>query len=83
MICRKETLNQRRERLDVDRDFALLFFIFDENKSWYLEQNIQTYYNSSRPLIRNEHFVESNKMHGGTFTTFTNFTFLPLLLPYS
>lgn len=63
VICRKGILNQRRQRLDVDREFALLFFIFDENMSWYLEQNIQTYYNSSKPPIRNDDFVESNKMH--------------------
>ncbi|KAG7322312.1 hypothetical protein KOW79_013658 [Hemibagrus wyckioides] len=63
VICRKGTLNQSRQRLDVDREIALLFFIFDENKSWYLEQNIQTYYNSSKPLTRNDDFVESNKMH--------------------
>ncbi|KAI5629257.1 hephaestin-like protein 1 isoform X1, partial [Silurus asotus] len=63
VICRKGTLNQKRQRLDVDKEFALLFFIFDENNSWYLEQNIQTYYNGSEPLIRNEDFIESNKMH--------------------
>ncbi|XP_066507693.1 ferroxidase HEPHL1 [Hoplias malabaricus] len=63
VICRKGTLNQDRNRLDVDREFALLFFIFDENKSWYLEQNIKTYYNSSLPLYRGDDFEESNKMH--------------------
>ncbi|XP_053097458.1 ferroxidase HEPHL1-like [Pangasianodon hypophthalmus] len=63
VICGKGTLNWRRQRLDIDKECALLFFIFDENKSWYLEQNIQTYYNSSHPLIRNEDFEESNKMH--------------------
>ncbi|XP_062869627.1 ferroxidase HEPHL1 [Trichomycterus rosablanca] len=63
VICRKGTLSQTRQRLDVDQEFALLFFIFDENISWYLEENIQVYYNSSHPLIKNEDFVESNKMH--------------------
>jgi hephaestin len=28
---------------DVDREFVSLFMIFDENASWYLEHNIQTY----------------------------------------
>lgn len=64
MVCRKGTLNQARQRLDVDGEFAILFFIFDENMSWYLEENIQTYYNSSQPLIKNSDFVESNRMHG-------------------
>uniref|UniRef100_A0AAR2L3N1 ferroxidase n=1 Tax=Pygocentrus nattereri TaxID=42514 RepID=A0AAR2L3N1_PYGNA len=63
VICRKGTLNWDRQRLDIDREFALLFFIFDENKSWYLEQNIKTYYNNSLPLLRDGDFEESNKMH--------------------
>jgi hephaestin len=28
---------------DVDREFAVLFMGFDENTSWYLDHNIQTY----------------------------------------
>jgi manganese oxidase len=28
---------------DVDREFVSLFMIFDENVSWYLDRNIQTY----------------------------------------
>ncbi|KAK1800490.1 hypothetical protein P4O66_005709, partial [Electrophorus voltai] len=64
VVCRKGTLNRARRRLDVDREFALLFLIFDENMSWYLEHNIKQYYNSSLPLIKNSEFQESNKMHG-------------------
>uniref|UniRef100_A0A8B9LW43 ferroxidase n=1 Tax=Astyanax mexicanus TaxID=7994 RepID=A0A8B9LW43_ASTMX len=63
VICRKGTLGPDRQRLDVDREFALLFFIFDENKSWYLEENIKTYYTGAKPLIRDGDFQESNKMH--------------------
>ncbi|XP_053551468.1 ceruloplasmin-like [Bombina bombina] len=45
--------------------FSLLFMVFDENKSWYLDDNIQTY--SLHPEDVNkedEEFLESNKMHG-------------------
>jgi len=28
---------------DVDREFVTLFMIYDENNSWYLDQNIKTY----------------------------------------
>lgn len=28
---------------DVDREFATMFIVIDENQSWYLDQNIQTY----------------------------------------
>uniref|UniRef100_A0A8C2IK92 ferroxidase n=1 Tax=Cyprinus carpio TaxID=7962 RepID=A0A8C2IK92_CYPCA len=60
-IC---VLDQDRQRTDVDREFALLFMVFDENKSWYLEENIQSYYNSSQPLLRDAEFQKSNKMYG-------------------
>uniref|UniRef100_A0A672QUV2 ferroxidase n=1 Tax=Sinocyclocheilus grahami TaxID=75366 RepID=A0A672QUV2_SINGR len=60
-IC---VLDQDRQRTDVDREFALLFMVFDENKSWYLEENIQSYYNSSEPLLRDAEFQKSNKMYG-------------------
>ncbi len=57
-------LDQDRQRKDVDREFALLFMVFDENKSWYLEENIQSYYNISEPLLRDDEFQKSNKMYG-------------------
>lgn len=38
--------------------------VFDENKSWYLEENIQSYYNISEPLVRDAEFQKSNKMYG-------------------
>ena len=28
---------------DVDREFITLFFVYDENQSWYLDHNIQAY----------------------------------------
>uniref|UniRef100_A0A671LTF9 Hephaestin-like protein 1 n=1 Tax=Sinocyclocheilus anshuiensis TaxID=1608454 RepID=A0A671LTF9_9TELE len=64
IICRRGVLDQDRQRMDVDREFALLFMVFDENKSWYLEENIQSYYNSSEPLLRDAEFQKSNKMYG-------------------
>lgn len=67
MICRKGTLNRDRQRTDLDREFALLFMVFDENKSWYLEENIESYYNSSEPLLRDDEFQKSNKMYGERF----------------
>jgi hephaestin len=50
---------------DVDREFILLFTIFDENQSWYLEDNILAF--TSDPFSVNpedEEFEESNLMHG-------------------
>lgn len=39
--------------------------VFDENESWYLDENIKTY--STNPHLidkEDEEFLESNKMHG-------------------
>ncbi|XP_048258570.1 hephaestin-like protein [Haliotis rufescens] len=40
VICRKGILDSNNTRTDVNREFALLFSIFNENKSWYLSDNI-------------------------------------------
>uniref|UniRef100_G1M706 ferroxidase n=1 Tax=Ailuropoda melanoleuca TaxID=9646 RepID=G1M706_AILME len=64
-ICRKGTLEPYGGRNDMDREFALLFLIFDENQSWYLEENVATHgpQESGRVNLQDEAFLESNKMH--------------------
>ncbi|XP_051962699.1 hephaestin-like protein 1a isoform X2 [Xyrauchen texanus] len=66
IVCRKNTLNADRRRKDVAKEFALLFMVFDENESHYLNENIRTYLDRdpSEYDIDNEDFMESNKMHG-------------------
>lgn len=66
IICRKGTLDVYGERSNVDREFSLLFLIFDENKSWYLEENVATYgsQETSSTNLQSATFLESNKMHG-------------------
>uniref|UniRef100_A0A672IYA0 ferroxidase n=1 Tax=Salarias fasciatus TaxID=181472 RepID=A0A672IYA0_SALFA len=62
IICKRGTLD-----LHVDRSavYALLFMVSDENFSWYLDENIQTYItNPLRNLKEDKDFIESNKMHG-------------------
>lgn len=51
----------------VSKEFALLFLVFDENQSWYLEENLKNYAAQGdlpRAHRQDEEFVESNKMHG-------------------
>ncbi|XP_061455037.1 hephaestin-like isoform X2 [Rhineura floridana] len=64
-VCRKGTLDFEGRRKGVNKEFALLFLVFDENQSWYLEENVQKYaqrnWNHSRQ--EDEEFLESNKMH--------------------
>ncbi|XP_077622003.1 ceruloplasmin isoform X1 [Crocuta crocuta] len=45
-------------------EFSLLFFVFDENESWYIDDNIKTYSDHPEKVNKNdEEFIESNKMH--------------------
>jgi FtsP/CotA-like multicopper oxidase with cupredoxin domain len=49
---------------DVDREFITMFSVFDENRSNYLEENIQTFAGSPRSVDPEEDdFKESNLMH--------------------
>lgn len=65
-VCRKGALRADGIRKDVKREFSLLFLVFDENQSWYLEENVKRYSSGSHKDIDllDEKFVESNKMHG-------------------
>ncbi|XP_051521589.1 hephaestin-like protein 1a isoform X2 [Myxocyprinus asiaticus] len=66
IVCRKNTLNADRRRKDIDKEFALLFMVFDENNSHYLDENIRTYLKTDPDQFKkyDEDFMESNKMHG-------------------
>ena len=51
-------------RKDVDREFALLFSVMDENESWYLDQNVNKYVLQPRSVDKtNSDFKRSNQMH--------------------
>ncbi|NWT35268.1 HPHL1 protein, partial [Cardinalis cardinalis] len=48
----------------IDREFYLLFSIFDENDSWYLSKNIEAFTGDPTKVDENDaDFMESNKMH--------------------
>lgn len=69
VICRRGTLQQGedsdRQRTDVEKEFALLFMVHDENQSWYLEDNIRKYLGvDPDKFTSDEDFEESNMMHG-------------------
>ncbi|KAK7889548.1 hypothetical protein WMY93_025108 [Mugilogobius chulae] len=62
IICRRSwaSLGLKKEV----EEFAMLFLIFDENESWYLDENIRTHVRNPRPNLKSEEgFIESNKMH--------------------
>ncbi|XP_078524138.1 ceruloplasmin [Lissotriton helveticus] len=63
VVCRKQLLNYFG--INKIKRFALLFMIFDENNSWYLDENIETYSDHPELVIKeDEEFQESNQMHG-------------------
>lgn len=65
IICREGVLNEKGRRSDVDYEFALLFLVFNENESWYLDDNIKKYLNKDpRDFKPTDDFEESNRMHG-------------------
>ncbi|KAM5180408.1 ferroxidase HEPHL1 [Mantella aurantiaca] len=64
LTCKKGNLDSSLNRLDVDKEFALMFNVVDENFSWYLEENIQRYCSEADTVVmEDEDFQESNKMH--------------------
>lgn len=59
VICKAGVLGPNNNRTDsVEREFALLFHAFDENKSWYIDENIR----NAGPLedMTSSKFEESN-----------------------
>lgn len=43
IVGRRGSLGPDGTPTDVDREFVSLFMIFDENQSWYIDHNIQSY----------------------------------------
>jgi FtsP/CotA-like multicopper oxidase with cupredoxin domain len=43
VVARRGTADADGKPRDVDREFVCLYMLFDENQSWYLDHNIQTY----------------------------------------
>ncbi|XP_073530743.1 ceruloplasmin [Phyllobates terribilis] len=63
VICKKPLFLLSLHKETILR-FFLLFLIFDENKSWYLEENIETYSLHPEEVKKDdEEFIESNLMH--------------------
>ncbi|KAM7108141.1 ceruloplasmin isoform 3-T3 [Ciconia maguari] len=71
VVCHRRYLPSFHTKKKVQ--FALLFMVFDENESWYLDENIKTY--SPNPHLvdkEDEEFLESNKMHAINGKVFGN-----------
>ncbi|XP_048249696.1 hephaestin-like protein [Haliotis rufescens] len=63
VICRRGQLNAYGKRTDkINREFALLFVIFNENDSHYLQENAATFA-PNRTNVGDADFRDSNQMH--------------------
>ncbi|XP_075448619.1 ferroxidase HEPHL1 [Ascaphus truei] len=81
LTCKKGILDDSLNRKDVDKDFVLMFSVVDENISWYLEDNINTYCSEPETVnVEDEDFQESNKMHAINGYLFGNLPALDLCL---
>ncbi|CAG5865387.1 unnamed protein product [Menidia menidia] len=63
LICKKESLNTRNVQLRADKEQHAMFAVFDENRSWYLEDNIRQYCDRSKVRRDDPEFYKSNVMH--------------------
>uniref|UniRef100_A0A3B5Q450 Coagulation factor V n=1 Tax=Xiphophorus maculatus TaxID=8083 RepID=A0A3B5Q450_XIPMA len=63
LICKSQSLDVRNVQLRADKEQHAVFSVFDENKSWYLEENIRRCYDQSKVNKADPDFYKSNVMH--------------------
>ncbi|XP_077000896.1 coagulation factor VIII isoform X4 [Tamandua tetradactyla] len=64
LICYKESVDQRGNQIMSDKRNIILFSVFDENRSWYLTENMQRFLpNAAGVQPQDPEFQASNIMH--------------------
>ncbi|XP_054915736.1 coagulation factor V [Poeciliopsis prolifica] len=63
LICKSQSLDVRNVQLRADKEQHAVFSVFDENKSWYLDENIRRCYDQSKVNKADPDFYKSNVMH--------------------
>uniref|UniRef100_A0A8C6J4Q0 Uncharacterized protein n=1 Tax=Melopsittacus undulatus TaxID=13146 RepID=A0A8C6J4Q0_MELUD len=64
LICKSEALNQKGVQKKADGEQQAMFAVFNENKSWYIEDNIKDYCSNPANVKRDDpKFYNSNIMH--------------------
>ncbi|XP_036045512.1 ceruloplasmin [Onychomys torridus] len=70
ILCKKDSLGKEKEK-NIDQEFVVMFSVVDENLSWYLEDNINTFCSEPNKVDKdNEDFQESNRMYSLNGYTF-------------
>nr|XP_019602979.1 PREDICTED: coagulation factor V [Rhinolophus sinicus] len=63
LICKSRSLDKRGIQRAADREQQAVFAVFDENRSWYIEENINKFCESPDKVNREDpKFYESNVM---------------------
>uniref|UniRef100_A0A3Q2NQU3 ferroxidase n=1 Tax=Fundulus heteroclitus TaxID=8078 RepID=A0A3Q2NQU3_FUNHE len=63
LICKSQSLDFRNVQLRADKEQHAVFSVFDENKSWYLEDNIRQFCERPKVNKADPDFYKSNVMH--------------------
>ncbi|XP_049897514.1 coagulation factor VIII [Epinephelus moara] len=63
LICKHDTMDTRGRLLVPDKEWSLIFAVFDENRSWYFNENMQqstlTSFNATDPEFYNSNVIYS------------------------
>ncbi|OWF41460.1 Hephaestin [Mizuhopecten yessoensis] len=64
LVCKARSLDRQGRQKHVDTDFAVFYLTIDENKSWYLDDNIRVHTDDPASVNKADPaFVASNRMH--------------------
>ncbi len=72
IISRRGELLGNGRLKGIDREFVVLFTVFDENKSFYLDKNISAFAPAAVGKKSEEGFAESNHMHSVNGYVYSN-----------
>uniref|UniRef100_A0A8V0YUW9 Coagulation factor VIII n=1 Tax=Gallus gallus TaxID=9031 RepID=A0A8V0YUW9_CHICK len=71
LICFKKSMDQRGNQIMSDDMRLVLFSVFDENRSWYLEENIRRFCTDAAHVDKQDpEFYASNVMHSESINGF-------------
>ncbi|XP_038604064.1 coagulation factor VIII [Tachyglossus aculeatus] len=80
LICFKGSMDKRGNQMMSDKKNIILFSIFDENRSWYLAENIQRFCTEPNSVdVQDPEFQTSNVMNSINGYAF-NSLYLPICL---
>nr|XP_056714952.1 coagulation factor VIII [Euleptes europaea] len=73
LICSRESMDQRGNQIMLDEAKFVLFSVFDENRSWYLQRNINEFCADATNInLKDPEFYASNVMHSINGYVFDN-----------